>query len=478
MKSESTSKLTKRAAATSGKQLSYGEVVEFLDTHWDASKGDPSLTAIKQLDKALGTVSKKLDTVFIRGTNGKSLTAHFAARLLKEEGLAVGVLQSPHSLAYNERFTLNGELMPNRVFTEIGNRVINTAQTLSIKANSLDMLTMMAMLYFSDNSVDLALMEIGSKDTNHPASICTPKITAITRVTDDEAIQGNRADEACIRSYMTDIKPGMYVVSADQGKLNLQVMQAVAEEQGGTWVMPIRKLAPLAYPFEQLHGRCAALAERIAHIYVNSFASKDAIIVDNSLLTKKKGQRGRPTLEAKRQAELHPQRTLEQFWKETTSALPNRFQLLDKEKPSVLLDNASDLDSFQNLLLGVRLLHYQRPLKGLTLIVGNNNPNLNMTELLKLLRYFFRKTSGSIIICPAKPSPCNKGGVSWDVEKVANEIRNMKIKTLPKKDLKEAFEAARKTVDERHGLVVITGSSEIVADYWHYKGMKKAIAAS
>ena len=101
-----------------------------------------------------------------------------------------------------------------------------------------------------------------------------------------------------------------------------------------------------------------------------------------------------------------------------------------------------------------------------------------MAELLKLLRYFFKKTSGSIIICPSKPAPCNKNGQSWDAEKVANEIRNMKIKTLPKKDLKEAFEAARKTVDERHGLVVITGSSEIVADYWQYKGMKKVIAAS
>ena len=40
-------------------------------------------------------------------------------------------------------------------------------------------------------------------------------------------------------------------------------------------------------------------------------------VVTNSLLTKQKGQRGRPTLEIKRQAELNPKRTIEQFWKET-----------------------------------------------------------------------------------------------------------------------------------------------------------------
>ena len=41
------------------------------------------------------------------------------------------------------------------------------------------------------------------------------------------------------------------------------VMQEKVEAKGALWVMPIRKLAPLPYPFEQLHGRCAALAERI-----------------------------------------------------------------------------------------------------------------------------------------------------------------------------------------------------------------------
>ena len=98
------------------------------------------------------------------------------------------------------------------------------------------------------------------------------------------------------------------------------------------------------------------LAERITSIYINSFANKEHVLVSNSLLTKKKGQRGRPTLEVKRQTELNPKRTIEQFWKETLSTLPGHFQLLDKEKPTILLDPASNLDAFKNLLLGTRLL--------------------------------------------------------------------------------------------------------------------------
>jgi len=108
--------------------------------------------------------------------------------------------------------------------------------------------------------------------------------------------------------------------------------------------MPIRKLVPLSYPFEQLHGRCAALAERICYIYVNKFANKDAVVVTGTLLTKQKGRRGRPTLEAKRQSELNPKKTLEQFWKDIHCTLSGRFQLLDKEKPTLLLDTAQNLD--------------------------------------------------------------------------------------------------------------------------------------
>ena len=51
--------------------------------------------------------------------------------------------------------------------------------------------------------------------------------------------------------------------------------------------MPIRKLAPLTYPFEQLHGRCAALAERIAYIYINTFVNTKPFSLKACLPTKK-----------------------------------------------------------------------------------------------------------------------------------------------------------------------------------------------
>ncbi len=456
---------------TTGKQRSYNEVVEYLDSHWSTNLNDTNLTCMKQLDQAFGSVSQKLNTILVTGTNGKSLTLNFATKLFREEGLKVGTFYTPHILTYNERFSVNNDTIANKNFTDLANEVINTAQTTGLEPNSFEILTMMALLYFKNNDVDVALLEVNQSGPADATNICSPKIAAITRITDTEA---PHASKDLIENILSIVKAGTHVVSADQSKLNLQVIQEiVTQEKDAQWAMPIRKLANLAYPLEQLHGRCAALAERIAHIYINTFANKNAVVVADSLLTKTKGQRGRPTLEAKRQSELNPKKTIEQFWKEEQSSLPGRFQLLDKEKPTLLLDNACNLDAFKNILLGIRLLHYQRPLKGLTLILGGNNQEIDMPELLKLLRYFFKKTSGQVIVCPVDAAPGQKGATSWDVEKLTNDIKSMKIKAKSAKNFKEAFEAATKSVDERNGLVVITGSSAIVSDYWKYKGIKK-----
>lgn len=453
-----------------GKQRNYNEVVEYFDTHWKTNPHDPSLSAIKHLDSLFGSLFQKIPSILVTGTNGKSLTTHFITKLLREEKVSLGAFYSPHILTYNERFSINGETISNKIFTDLANEVITATETAQISANTYDMLLTMAYLLFKQHAVEVVLIENPDSEHINASHICTPSIIAVTRVTS----VGENASHEVLQSVLNVVKPGSHVVSADQSKLNLQTMQGIVEQMGGIWTMPIRKLAPLSYPFEQLHGRCAALAERVSQIYVNAICHKDTILVtSNSLLVKQKGQRGRPTLESKRQLELNPRKTIEQFWKDCESTLPARFQVFDKEKPIILLDNASNLDAFKNLLLGVRLLNYHRTLKGLALIIASNNPYLNIPEFLKLLRYFFKKTSGQVIICPAPAHAGFNQHASWDVEEITNNIKNMKIKATASKNFVDAFELAQKMVDERDGLVVITGSTGLISAYWHNKGIKK-----
>lgn len=463
---------TRSTVAEIGSPKVYNEIIDFLNAHWTKHHTDASLTTMKKLNKALGNVAEKISAIFVTGTNGKSSTINFSAQLLKEEGLTVGAFYSPHILTYNERISINYESISNKTFTELGNEVLNALQSLNITASSREILTMMALLYFAKNNIDVALLEVAEDSVCDPVNICSPKILAITRITNDRITQDGPSIDDSIKSITAMVQNGTHVVSADQSKLSLQTILDSIKPIGGIWGMPIRKLAPLSYPFEQLHGRCAALAERIGQTYIDNFLGEDSVIVNNGLLAKEKGKRGRPTLEAKRQSEINPKRTIEQFWKETANTLPAHFQLLDKEKPSILLDTASNNDAFENLFLGIRLLHYQRPLKGITFIFGCSKDAIKLEEFLRNLRYFCKKNSAQTIFCPITGVVPGVYEESLDVEQITNDVKSLKIKARAAKNFVEAFEAAKKTVDERHGLVVITGSKSIISEYWELKGIK------
>lgn len=465
---------TKKGAVAPGKQRSYNEIISYFNTHWNISDNTNTLERMQKLDQAFGSIAKKTAAVIIAGTNGKSLTMHFTTKLLEAEGLKVGAFSSPHMLTYNERFTINQAPISNKFFTELANDVINMAESLNIEATTYELLTMMALLYFQSNEVDVALLEANEGGMHNAVNICDALVATITRVTAPKTTVDDEQVLAITKDIMGIVKKGTAMVSGDQSKAHLLLMQKLTEQRGGEWAMPIRKLAPLNYPFEQLHGRCAALAERTAQLFINNTSQKNTNDVAESLLVKPKGQRGRPTLEAKRQAELNPKKTLEQFWKETLNTLPGRFQLQDKEKPSILLDNANNIDAFNNLLLGIRLLHYQRPLKGLTIIVGAAQDTLHCEEFLKLVRYFFKKTSGQLFVCPIEDAlPGNDEETSWNVEQVTNDVKSMKMKAQAFNSFAEAFEAAKTSVDARNGLVVVTGSQSIIHSYWNHKGIKK-----
>lgn len=472
---DNTQQTIKPAVLKTNSPLNYTDVIQYLDTKW-STPTDQSLKRMKAIDKALGNIAKNIPTILVAGSNGKSLTAHFTAKLLKEEGINAVVLSAPHIITYNERITLNGEIISNNKFTELASHVINVLEQEKIDAHTNEILTAMAMLAFKESKQDVAILEVQANDKHDPVSICNTKVIAITRVTSD-LIDSEDPKFNDIVEKLSDIAvKNSIVISADQSKINLQIIQQKALENGAQWAMPIRKLAALPYPFEQLHGRCAALAERAAQIYIENFTNKGTAIIASSLLVKQKGQRGRPSLEAKRSLELNPRRTVEQFWQEyDTAILPGRFQLLSKEMPNILLDTANNIDAFSNTLLGIRLLHYKKPIKGLAIIIGCENGNIHTTEFLRQIRYFFKKTSGMVIFCPVKQqAQAQTSENKWNVDAITNDIKNVKVKAHSAKSFVDAFEFAKKTVDERHGLIVVTGSKSLVNEYWNYKNIKKA----
>jgi dihydrofolate synthase/folylpolyglutamate synthase len=450
-----------------GKFKSYNDVIEYLDALKPIEYSEAVPQRMKQLDNLLGNISTKIDTILVGGTNGKSLSMHFASKLLKEEGFKVGVAYSSHFLTYNERLAINFENISNKSFADCVGEVLNVAEMNKIKATSFEIMTMAALLHFKTENVDVALLEVGYGGKYDATTICNPKIAAITRAAEDSTgLLGSDVDS--IAFEMLEItKSGCWFISAEQSKIRLQKMKTWCEERGVQWAMPIRKLSQLPYIYEQLYGRVASLGERIAQIYVEDIKGKFSPFLRGNLLATQKGQRGRPTLEAKRQAELNPIKTLKSFWNEQFDLLKGRFELLDKEKPSILLDNASNLDAFTNLFLGVRLLHYQKSLKGMSLVISLSKA-VNAIESLKLIRYLLKKVTGQVFFV-ALPGDT----AAHDSSELVSIAKELNIKAKAFGTFAEAFEQAKHGVDERDGLVVVSGSPALVTEYWKHRGMKK-----
>ena len=457
----------KKGDSSLGKVRNYNEVVEFLDSLKSVEYTAAAPERMKELDKHFNNVSSKIDIILVGGTNGKSSSIHFAGKLLKEEGLKVGTAYSSHFLSYNERIVVDFQSISNKTFTDVVTEVIHVAELNNIQASSFEIMTMASLVHCVAEKADVVLIEVGYGGKFDATYAFNPKIAAITRIAEDhQGLLGTDLDQVAFE--MLEIaKSGSWFISAEQSKIRLQKMKNWVDQRGVKWAMPIRKLASLPYIFEQLYGRIASLGERIAQIYVEDIKGKFSPFLRGNLLATQKGQRGRPTLEAKRQAELHPIRTLKSFWADQFDLLRGRFEHLDKEKPSILLDNASNLDAFTNLFLGVRLLHYQRPLKGLALIIGFSKAT-NAMEAIKLIRYLLKKVSGQIFFVPL---PDDKN--CHDVHDLALVAKELNIKAKACDSFADAFEQAKAAVDERDGLIAISGSNNLVTEYWKSRGIKK-----
>lgn len=446
-------------------QLNYQEIVSYLDKHW----AKPVPGTIQKINYLIGSLATQIPSIKIAGTSGKSTTIYYLTKLFEAEGLKVGSSTSPHFNFYNERIAINGKIISNETFTHLANIILDIIKTHDIAATSKDILVAMTLLHFKNAGVDLAIFEQEETLNYDPTVICVPKILGITRI----VMQSKELTQKAIQNILTSTAQTTFITCADQSKSVLCEIAQKTKENGSNWIMPIRKIAPLPYPYEQLHGRCAALAERIAQTYINQIINNQESNIKNSLLRITKKQRGRPSLISKKQAHCS-NKTIEHFWQTTTVDLLHRFQKIEHKHYTLLLDAASNIDALQNLLLGIRLLNYEKPFKSISFLLSSHNEQINEQEFIKTIRYFFKKTSSQLILCPIENTIGEQTGTPADIEKITTLAQHAKIKVIVYKNFKTAFELTTKQLHDSQDLLILTGSQAIVSEYWKYKKSKEA----
>tara|TARA_B100000287_G_scaffold263891_2_gene248321 strand:- start:4032 stop:5237 length:1206 start_codon:yes stop_codon:yes gene_type:complete len=137
-----------------------------------------------------GNPHHQLRTIHIAGTNGKGSTSSMLASILRSAGYRVGLYTSPHLIRFNERITINEQLISDDeiiLFLDKYHDEIDRIQSTFFETT-----TVMALNYFYQKKVDIAIIEVGLGGRLDSTNVISPQITAITPISlDHQHILGN-----------------------------------------------------------------------------------------------------------------------------------------------------------------------------------------------------------------------------------------------------------------------------------------------
>jgi dihydrofolate synthase / folylpolyglutamate synthase len=141
------------------------------------------LEKARGLLSALGDPQKSFPAVLVAGTNGKGSTSALLAAMAEAAGYRTGLYTSPHLETVEERLRIDGRAIePNRLGTLL-ERIVGTAEReTGTPPTYFEALTIAAFLWFAEEQVDLAVVEVGLGGRLDATNLCDPVLSVITPI--------------------------------------------------------------------------------------------------------------------------------------------------------------------------------------------------------------------------------------------------------------------------------------------------------
>ena len=210
----------------------------------------------KLLLEKLGSPQLAYKIVHVGGTNGKGSTCQFTAQGLIEAGYRVGVYTSPHLERFSERIQVNNREISEAKISEGLELIKPLVQELEDQKKYLtffEVTTTLALWYFKEMGVDLAVVEVGLGGKLDATNVLTPVIACITNVSMDHlTILGNTIEKIA-RDKSQIIKQGIPVVTAAKGKA-LEIVEERAKEMNSK-IIKIGKTVKWERTSRGMHGQ-------------------------------------------------------------------------------------------------------------------------------------------------------------------------------------------------------------------------------
>ena len=219
----------------------YQETIDFLfnqlaDFSRQGATGyKPGLERVEILANGFGNPHVGMPVIHVGGTNGKGSTSHTLAAILQSAGYRVGLFTSPHLIDFRERIRVDGEMIPKESVIDFTDRYL-AMDFGDLKPSFFELTTVMALEYFREMKVDVAVVEVGLGGRLDSTNIVSPLLSIITNISlDHTALLGpTRRDIAAEKAGI--IKPGVTAVIGEDDPETRPVYQGKAREVGSELV--------------------------------------------------------------------------------------------------------------------------------------------------------------------------------------------------------------------------------------------------
>lgn len=271
--------------------MNYDEAVHYL-----YSLGNEVLTAklglqnISTLLSYLGNPHQQFPSLLIAGTNGKGSVAAFCESILRESGRRTGLYTSPHLVRVEERVRVNKRMIPAEDFARltfrlkgaIGELMTGSASSFGFKLDRhptyFEVMTALGFLYFAEQQVEVAALEVGMGGRFDATNIVDPLISIITNVDyDHQEHLGSRIEEIAgekagiIKSCRTLASGGsvssgkllspLPIVTAARNPVVLNIIENQCRETGSRLIKTWERFQPEIS--EDRRGRCRVRVDTI-----------------------------------------------------------------------------------------------------------------------------------------------------------------------------------------------------------------------
>lgn len=194
----------------------------------------PGLETIRKVCASLGDPQLEFPAIHIAGTNGKGATAAMLEAALRSHGFKTARYTSPHLVAVNERFFINGEPVCDEVLERAASKV--AAITKNEEVTYFEALTAIAFLVFAEEKVDFAVLETGLGGRLDATNICRKELAVITRIGLDHTDWLGSTSELIAKEKAGIIKEGTSVVLGKNAPEVVAVVKAAAHEHSAQFV--------------------------------------------------------------------------------------------------------------------------------------------------------------------------------------------------------------------------------------------------